>query len=260
MFLLDSKMKMTPLRLCDPDDERGAAIYPSVPADIVHHIDHHSPLSPRQLPFVRKASVRALRSLDSYTCNREEVICPVCGEGYGTYERLRAHVEYTAMVDERESFPNEKSHAGFVVPEIEPFTLDEVREHIEKTLSEIVVVIEAVDPQLSGGFQSLQSYKYDDIEFGCEFSDCILSQRNDSFVVDMEKFHGLVYRSDCNGNSQDSHKLLQREDSSASLSTISEGSSEPANEQRGYLRRSYNTFQSASEMLKEFTSNALDIG
>ncbi|KAL3918462.1 MAG: hypothetical protein SGILL_004225, partial [Bacillariaceae sp.] len=177
-------------------------------------------------------------------------ICPVCGECFGTYERLKAHVEYAAMCDERDNFPKEKSHVGFVVPEIEPLTLEEVREHIEKMLSEIVVAIEAVDPQLSGGFQSIQSYKYEDIEFGCEFSDCILSQRNDNFVVDMEKFHGVVYRDDCNGAlfHNENEKVLQR----ASLSTISEASSDKASEQRGYLRRSYNTFQSASERIKEF--------
>jgi hypothetical protein len=142
MYLLDHKMKMHPLRLADPNDDMGGMLYPSVPADIVHHIDHHSALSPRKFPFRENDHGLVLRSLDSSTCNREDIICPVCGEGYGTYERLKAHVQYNAMIEEREKFPTEKSHVGFVVPEIEPLTLEEVRNHIEETLSEIVVVVE----------------------------------------------------------------------------------------------------------------------
>ena len=142
MYLLDHKMKMHPLRLADPNDDMGGMLYPSVPADIVHHIDHHSALSPRKFPFREKDHGLVLRSLDSSTCNREDIICPVCGEGYGTYERLKAHVQYNAMIEEREKFPKEKSHVGFIVPEIEPLTLEEVRDHIEQTLSEIVVVVE----------------------------------------------------------------------------------------------------------------------
>ena len=145
-----------------PNYDLGAVLYPSVPADIVHHIDHHSALSPRKSPFAEKSYGLVLRSVDSYTCNRDQLICPVCGESYGTYDRLKKHIEYNAMLESKENFPKEKSHAGVDISEKEPpLTLDEVRDHIESTLSEIIVVVEAIDPQLSGTFQSLQSYKYE---------------------------------------------------------------------------------------------------
>jgi len=193
MYVLDNRLKMHPLRLIDPNDDLGGVLYPSVPADIVHHIDCHSPLSPRRLPFVERGHGLVLRSLDSHTGNRDEIICPVCGEAYGTYERLTKHIEYNAMLEAREgagAFPQGKSHVGFELPEIEPLTIDLVRNHIEKSFSEIIVVVEAIDPQLSGTFQSLQSYKYEDIVFDAEFAKCMSTDSaKNEFRVDMEQFH-----------------------------------------------------------------------
>ncbi|VEU35914.1 unnamed protein product [Pseudo-nitzschia multistriata] len=191
MYVLDHKLKMHPLRLMDPNDDLGGVLYPSVPADIVHHIDCHSPLSPQRLPFVERSNGLVLRTLDSSTGNRDQIICPVCGEAYGTYERLKKHVEYNAMIEAKEGdYPTERSHVGFQFPVIKPLTLDDVRSHIEETLSEIIVVVEAIDPQLSGTFQSLQSYKYEDIVFGSEFAKCMsVNKERTEFLVDMQQFH-----------------------------------------------------------------------
>jgi hypothetical protein len=78
------------------------------------------------------------------------------------------------------------------MPDTSPITLFEVQRHIEKTLSEIVVVVEAIDPQLSGTFQAVQSYRYEDIVFGADFEKCLFV-KEDSFTVDMRKFHGVEY-------------------------------------------------------------------
>jgi hypothetical protein len=191
MYVLDHKLKMHPLRLADPNDDLGGVLYPSVPADIVHLIDHHSVLSPRKFPLIESSNGLILRSIDSHTGNRDEIICPICGEAYGTYKRLRKHIEYNAMIESSDvniTFPKGKSHIDFKLPEIEPLTLEEVRNHIEHTLSEIIVVVEAIDPQLSGTFQSLQSYKYNDIVFGGEFTNC-MSSKNGLFCVDIKRFH-----------------------------------------------------------------------
>ena len=66
--------------------------------------------------------------------------------------------------------------------------MDEVRDFISESLSEIIVVVEGIDPQVSGTFQALQSYKYDDIAWEGIFEPC-LSVQNDKFVVNMERFH-----------------------------------------------------------------------
>ena len=83
---------MHPLRLADPNDDLGGVLYPSVPADIVHVIDHHSILTPRKYPFIESSNGLTLRSIDSFTGNRDEVICPVCG----TFLPCILYIYYTA--------------------------------------------------------------------------------------------------------------------------------------------------------------------
>ena len=195
MYLIDHKMKFSPLRLLEPNDDLGGVLYPSAPTTIIHHIDHHSALSPSTMPLTESDNGLTLRSVDSATGNRDEIICPVCGEAYGTYERLRKHIEYARIVEKQDDYPVEGSHLGFEMPDTSPITLAEVQRHIERKLSEIVVVVEAIDPQLSGTFQSVQSYKYDDIEFGADFEKCMFS-KNDKFVVDLLKFHCIRYDDD----------------------------------------------------------------
>ncbi len=185
-------MKFHPLRLLEPNDDLGGVLYPSAPTTIIHHIDHHSALSPIHMPLVEPSQGLILRSVDSGTANREEILCPVCGEAYGTYDRLERHIRYARIVEEQDDYPIEGTHRGFEMPDTTPVTLEQVQRHIERNLSEIVVVVEAIDPQLSGTFQALQSYKYEDIEFGADFEECMFTQDN-KFQVDLLKFHGVVY-------------------------------------------------------------------
>ena len=195
MYLVDHKMKFHPLRLLEPNDELGGVLYPSAPTTVVHHIDHHSALSPGSMPLTEGNHGLTLRSIDSATAGREEIVCPVCGEAYGTYARLVKHIRYARIVEEKDDYPKESSHLGFQLPDTSPITLEEVQRHIERKLSEIVVVVEATDPQLSGTFQSVQSYKYEDIEFGADFERCLFANNN-KFECDLQKFHGVIYDDD----------------------------------------------------------------
>ena len=52
------------------------------------------------------------------------------------------HITYARIVEERDQYPVENSHLGFEMPDTSPITLEEVQHHIERTLSEIVVVVE----------------------------------------------------------------------------------------------------------------------
>ena len=76
-----------PLRILQPDDELGGMLFLSVPTVVSHQVDVYSILHPPVETPIRPCGL-LLRSVDSETCNREEMICPVCGESYGTYERL----------------------------------------------------------------------------------------------------------------------------------------------------------------------------
>mmetsp|Transcript_20144 Transcript_20144/g.56095 ORF Transcript_20144/g.56095 Transcript_20144/m.56095 type:complete len:320 (-) Transcript_20144:2111-3070(-) len=191
IYAFTKDFKLEPLRVNYPDDDMGATLVPSLPIRVIHQIDHHSVLSPRRrMPFVADARGLLCRSADSEACNREEIICPICGESYGTYDRLRAHVAYTAKTEEDYdvNFPRHLSHRHLRIPEIRQLTLNEVKQHIESNISEVVVVVEGIDPQASGTFQALQSYKYDDIVWEGKFRKC-LSVDNDKFTVNMEKLH-----------------------------------------------------------------------
>eukprot|EP00980_Cylindrotheca_fusiformis_P004334 scaffold921_cov126-Cylindrotheca_fusiformis.AAC.13 len=193
IYMMDKDMKLHVVRIQKPNDDLGAMLYPSLPAEIVHHIDHHSPLSPPHyydnMPFVNRSHGLVLRASDSSTGNRQEIVCPVCGETYGTYGRFRRHVRYARIVERQEEYPKENTHLGLEVPDrIPTITLDEVRQYMSHTMAEIIVVVEGIDPQVSGTFQALQSYKYDDICWNGEFEPCV-KVKNNKFTVCMEAFH-----------------------------------------------------------------------
>jgi hypothetical protein len=187
MYAFHKDFTLVPLRIICPNDDLGARLVTSLPVQVIHHVDHHSVCSPRKFPLVEDSNGLFLRGVDSATANQEEIVCPVCGESYGTYERLRNHVRYNKIIEERDDFPVETSHLGFEVPEVTPLTLLEVQQHMEANISEIVVIVEGIDPQLSGTFQALQSYKYEDIVWEGDFEPC-LSKRDNKFIVDMLKF------------------------------------------------------------------------
>jgi hypothetical protein len=193
MYMIDRHLKLHVLRLLSPNDDLGGMLYTSLPSIITHHVDHHSPLSPSHLkmPFIAHSHGLVLRASDSATASRDEIVCPVCGESYGTYERFRKHVEYCRIIEEKDEYPPEKSHLGLQLPEeIPAITLSEVRKHMSENLSEIIVVVEGIDPQISGTFQALQSYRYEDIAWNADFEPC-LSATLDKFTVNMVKFHQI---------------------------------------------------------------------
>ena len=265
MYFLDHRLKMHPLRLMDPNDDLGGVLYPSVPADIVHHIDHHSALCPPKFrshnncPLVQSSHGLVLRSLDSYTGNRDEISCPVCGESFGTYQQFKRHFDYVSMVEARENYPPEKSHYGFVLPpEPEAITLEELKDYIVNTVSEIMVVVEAIDPQLSGTFQSLQSYKYEDIVFGEEFENCMSTQKDEYdksrasgeiFCVDMDRFHATTTHH-CKSKCGDD-KNVTESTTAFYLSEILEEEAEGEDEEEEENLRSYRTFHYSSRHNQE---------
>lgn len=188
MYVIDRRLKMHLLRVQEPDDAMGACLHISVPTEIYHHVDHHSPLSPRGMPLVVSDNGLLLRSADSPVGNRPEIVCPVCGDTFGTYKCLRDHVAYLSIMEKKDELPIEGTHQGFEMPTITPISLQEVKSYVENFMSEIVVVVEGIDPQVSGTFQALQSYKYEDMAWEGSFEPCLKVQGG-QFCVDLAKFH-----------------------------------------------------------------------
>ena len=66
------------------------------------------------------------------------------------------------------------------------FTVDTLREHLAD--KEVMCVVEAIEPMVSGTFQALQSYRLEDMVFGGRFAPC-MSQKDGQIYVDVDKFH-----------------------------------------------------------------------
>jgi Inward rectifier potassium channel C-terminal domain len=194
------------LRMLQPNDEFGAMLFLSVPSVVSHHIDIYSMLHPPTATPVNPSGI-VLRQADSAICNREEVNCPICGESYGTFERWRKHVKFQRIVEGKEGYSREGTHLSLDKADFEPagpekysatLNVEELKEHFASEISEVICVVEGIEPMISGTFVSLQSYRLEDIVFqsGARFKPCvesILSENsNDSFIrVDLDRFHGI---------------------------------------------------------------------
>lgn len=113
---------------------------------------------------------------------------------------MRKHVRYNQMVEKKDDYPLQDSHRelkleeeengdGVVVPScVKRPSLDELKDKL--AFQEIIVVVEGIDPIISGTFQALQSYMPEDIEWGARFVPCLTSTTAiETTFVDLEKFH-----------------------------------------------------------------------
>jgi hypothetical protein len=193
-----------PLRILQPNDELNAMLFLSFPTVASHHIDIYSLLHPQVETILPKPKGLVLRQADGYTGNRDDVICPVCGEAYGTFERWCSHVRYQQIVERNDRFPECDTHLSLDLKEIlrepdaKPMTdLELLKEHFRRNVSEIICVVEGIDPMTSGTFQALQSYRYEDIvwESHSQFSPCleVIEHYSDfEFSVDLDRYHDIV--------------------------------------------------------------------
>lgn len=190
------------MRIMHPNDELGGMLCMSIPTTVAHHIDAYSSLFPphrRPLRHVIDDQGLVLREVDSSTGGRDGVPCPVCGELYGTTNRLKKHILYNQLMESHDDVPVEGSHQELTHDDIcrlteksaPALTLAEIGKYYELSRIEIVVVVEAINPLTSGTFQALQSYQYDDIVYGGRFAP-LYTENNE---VDMEQFH-VIHRND----------------------------------------------------------------
>jgi hypothetical protein len=198
-----------PLRLLQPDDDLGGMLFLSFPSVVNHNIDLYSLLHP---PIATTASTvkpkgLVLRQVDGKTAGRDDVTCQVCGESYGTFKRWRNHVRYQQIVESKEEYPMEGTHLSIDLEEIEnlpgtnPITdLDVLEEYFRKNVSELLCVVEGIDPMQSGTFQALQSYRYEDIvwEPHSQFAPCLtvvekaMKKGTSIYTVDLDRYHDIV--------------------------------------------------------------------
>jgi len=189
------------MRILVPNDDLGSMMFTSIPANCSHHIDHYSPLAPmhlRKKVNVTYLSDLELREVDDMTGNRSDIPCPVCGETFGVVDHLERHIKYMQVIEKSDDMPVEGTHRDplIVKPKLtETIALTEkdIKEHLLD--KEIMCVVEAIEPMVSGTFQALQSYKLEDMVFGGNFAPC-MSQKDGKIFVDVNKFHKIIPPSD----------------------------------------------------------------
>lgn len=201
-----------PLRLIQPDDELGGMLFLSFPTIVSHHIDLYSLMHPpTEVPFGSMTpSGLVLRQVDGSTANRDDVICPVCGESYGTIKRWKNHIRYQQIVEAKDDYPVAGTHLSLDLADIEMNTdtmeatndIAELKEYFRKSVSEIICVVEGIDPLQSGTFQSLQSYRFEDIVWDANsvFAPCMTvtggsrqKQKGERiFQVDLDRYHDIM--------------------------------------------------------------------
>jgi hypothetical protein len=146
-----------PIRILQPNDDLGSVLFLSLPYVVMHHIDIYSLLHP-YTPQSDLASGLILRQVDSVTCNRDDVVCPVCGESYGTYERWARHVRYQRIAEHQDRYPTKGTHLSLtnqdLVPPADPVTdIQDLKSFFQQEIAEVICVVEGIDPLTSGTFQ-----------------------------------------------------------------------------------------------------------
>mmetsp|Transcript_22808 Transcript_22808/g.33802 ORF Transcript_22808/g.33802 Transcript_22808/m.33802 type:complete len:452 (-) Transcript_22808:159-1514(-) len=185
------------MRIFDPTDDFGSFMFTGVPMNASHHIDAYSPLTPEHL----KKDLNhlnghglMLRELDQLAGNSGGVPCPVCGEAYETVEQLETHIKFNKILEDADkNVPLQGTHRD---PNIVKLNLTKKLELTEEVIvehlkdKEIICVVEGIEPMISGTFQSLHSYKLEDIVFESKFTPCVCKE-NGKIFVDLDNFHSV---------------------------------------------------------------------
>jgi hypothetical protein len=130
-------------------------LFLSFPTVVSHHIDLYSLLHPPSSHMSVRPSGLVLRQVDGWTANRDDVICPICGESYGTMDRLRNHVRYNKIVESKDDYPKQNTHLSLNFDDFQKsrqtvVDLEILKAHFRDHVSEVIAVVEAIDPILSG--------------------------------------------------------------------------------------------------------------
>ncbi|CAB9503285.1 rectifier potassium channel 2 [Seminavis robusta] len=206
MYVVTQKSPIPiPLRIVIPNDDYGSMLMLSLPSQVVHAMDAYSPMVPQAKPRCLASPTVPhgglhLRQVDALTNNRDDVICPVCGESYGTVERLIKHGKFNSMTETHDDIPFRGSHREVdwddwarLLEKSTTWSLQQLEQFFRSDISEVLCIVEGIDPLASGTFQAIQSYQVEDIHFGeAHFADCVCLDINQSLVVDLDFFHKIT--------------------------------------------------------------------
>merc|ERR1712157_309484 len=122
---------------------------------------------------------------------------PICGDAFGTRERLWKHIRYNQTLERYCDIPEDLPGTHLFLgkqedPPAKQSNFNDLKSFWDENHMEVIAVIEGIDPLTSGTFQALQSYQKEDIVFGGSFAKCF----TDDNVVDFDLFHTVVNTAD----------------------------------------------------------------
>ena len=85
-------------------------------------------------------------------------------------------------------------HEALEAPDNHPITdIQQLKEYFRDQVSEVVCVVEGIDPLTSGTFQALQSYRFDEIVWDAraQLKPC-LNVAGERIMVDLDMFHEVM--------------------------------------------------------------------
>eukprot|EP01029_Cantina_marsupialis_P032513 TRINITY_DN9957_c0_g1_i1.p1 TRINITY_DN9957_c0_g1~~TRINITY_DN9957_c0_g1_i1.p1 ORF type:complete len:147 (+),score=46.19 TRINITY_DN9957_c0_g1_i1:182-622(+) len=138
-----------------------------------------------------------LRQIDADTHSRDDQVCGICGESFGTYEQLFNHTNYNVALEELE-MPEIKIRHKKIPPPAKPISpniqIKQVLDRMKAKKMEIVVVLEGIDPPTSCTIQARHSYCIEDMLVNHEFAQCVYhsSNKDDHLIMDFEHFHNVT--------------------------------------------------------------------
>ena len=154
------------IRILQPNDEFGSMLFLSLPAVASHHIDIYSLLHPPRVTPIDPSGL-TLRQVDAAISSRLEVMCPVCAQNFGTYERWVCHMKYMVIMESvgdvkrkstRLHSNTPKSEYMSAPPEYTTPSLEvqAFKKHFEDEVSEVICVVEGIEPISSGHFTAVR--------------------------------------------------------------------------------------------------------
>eukprot|EP00929_Paragymnodinium_shiwhaense_P061873 TRINITY_DN30909_c0_g1_i1.p1 TRINITY_DN30909_c0_g1~~TRINITY_DN30909_c0_g1_i1.p1 ORF type:complete len:617 (-),score=110.19 TRINITY_DN30909_c0_g1_i1:81-1931(-) len=159
------------------------------------------------------------RQVDAEQGNRDTCACVTCGESFQTLELLRRHCEYNAAQDPINGLPEELCHQRLdeqaykqfgwaqverplqhdvydaqghplLVASAEPGRED-IENHLAQRFTEVIVLIEGVEPTTSCTLQARHSYMFpSDVVWDADFVECMqMGSANRPSSLNLSKFH-----------------------------------------------------------------------
>ena len=182
------------MRLTNPNDELGGMLFLATPQVVSHRIDRWSPLFPAaartddpkdhdgnayHFPgLVFREADRDVQQSDHHAASAKEQRF----SKLGTDSMRRAGsgaIEFAAT--------GAKATRGQLKRMQEL-----IRQHLQRSRVEVIIVVEAIDPHSGNNFQARHSYTAEDIEFDKNFTACMgVDSETGMAHLDWNKFHAL---------------------------------------------------------------------